>query len=74
MVPRVRAEERMESVVLTGEEARGEAVIEACKLGDRNAFRVGVIGREEVTTETRRHGLERISQQAVSLCLCGYFL
>lgn len=29
----------MESVVLTGEEARGEAVIEACKQGDRDAFR-----------------------------------
>jgi RNA polymerase sigma-70 factor (ECF subfamily) len=29
----------MESVVLTGEEARGEAVIEACKQGDREAFR-----------------------------------
>jgi RNA polymerase sigma-70 factor (ECF subfamily) len=29
----------MESVVLTGEEARGEAVIEACKRGDRDAFR-----------------------------------
>jgi RNA polymerase sigma-70 factor (ECF subfamily) len=29
----------MESVVLMGEEARGEAVIEACKLGDRDAFR-----------------------------------
>lgn len=39
MVPRVRAEERMESVVLMGEEARGEAVIEACKQGDRDAFR-----------------------------------
>jgi RNA polymerase sigma-70 factor (ECF subfamily) len=35
----VRAEERMESVVLTVEEARGEAVIEACKQGDRDAFR-----------------------------------
>jgi RNA polymerase sigma-70 factor (ECF subfamily) len=35
----VRAEERMESVVLTVEEARGEAVIEACKRGDRDAFR-----------------------------------
>jgi RNA polymerase sigma factor (sigma-70 family) len=29
----------METVVLTGEEARGEAVIEACKQGDREAFR-----------------------------------
>ena len=29
----------MESVVLMGEEARGEAVIEACKQGDRDAFR-----------------------------------
>ena len=29
----------MGSVVLTVEEARGEAVIEACKLGDRDAFR-----------------------------------
>jgi RNA polymerase sigma-70 factor (ECF subfamily) len=29
----------MESVVLMGEEARGEAVIEACKQGDREAFR-----------------------------------
>jgi RNA polymerase sigma-70 factor (ECF subfamily) len=29
----------MESVVLTVEEARGEAVIEACKQGDRDAFR-----------------------------------
>jgi RNA polymerase sigma-70 factor (ECF subfamily) len=38
-VTRVRAEERMESVVLMGEVATGEAVIEACKLGDRDAFR-----------------------------------
>lgn len=29
----------MESVVLTGEDTRGEAVIEACKQGDRDAFR-----------------------------------
>jgi RNA polymerase sigma-70 factor (ECF subfamily) len=29
----------MESIVLRGEEARGEAVIEACKQGDRDAFR-----------------------------------
>lgn len=29
----------MESVFLMGEEARGEAVIEACKQGDRDAFR-----------------------------------
>jgi len=29
----------MESVVLMGEEARGEAVIEACQQGDRDAFR-----------------------------------
>src|ERR671916_2796869 len=30
----------MESVVLTVEEARGEAVIEACTQGDRDAFRL----------------------------------
>jgi RNA polymerase sigma-70 factor (ECF subfamily) len=29
----------MEGVVLTGEEALGEAVVEACKQGDRDAFR-----------------------------------
>src|SRR5918999_1287566 len=29
----------MESVVLMGEETRGEAVIETCKQGDRDAFR-----------------------------------
>lgn len=29
----------MESVILSGEVARGEAVIEACKQGDRDAFR-----------------------------------